>query len=84
MPMTNTMPAARRGPPVFVLAGLKLTRGLVGNICWFAADIDNDRVLVRGGLLQCRELAVEQGNGHEVLVSCGQAPVDQVVRSFFR
>ena len=60
---------------------LELTHDLVGNVGWFAADIDNDRVLVRCGLLQCREPAVERGYGHEVLVPCNHALVDQFARS---
>jgi hypothetical protein len=43
---------------------------------------DEDRVLVRRGLLQCCKLAVEQRNRHEVLVPCDHTPADKLVRSF--
>ena len=44
-----------------------------------ATDIDSDRMLVRRWFLQCRKLAIEQGQRHEVLVPRRHAPVDEVV-----
>src|SRR5207237_3878362 len=61
---------------------LELTHDLVDDLGRFATDIDYDRALVWRGLLQCRELAVEQGDGHEVLVPRGHAPANQIARSF--
>ena len=60
---------------------LELTHDLVGDLDRLTSDIDDDRVFVRRGLFQCRELAVEQGNRHEVFVPRGHALVDQIARS---
>ena len=61
------------------VAFLQLTDDLAHNLDRLAADIDGDRVLVRRRLLKSRELAIEQGCGHEVLVPCGQSPADEIV-----
>jgi hypothetical protein len=60
---------------------LELTHDLVGDLDRLTSDIDDDRVFVRRGLFQCRELAVEQGNRHEVFVPRRHALVDQIARS---
>ena len=63
------------------MPSLELTHDFVSDVGRFSADLDNDRVLVRRGLLQCRKLAVEQGNRHEVLVPGDHALVDKLTRS---
>src|SRR5580704_16353179 len=77
----------RRSRCRFIMAGavlplLELMHDLGDDLGWPAAGIDDDRMLVRRRLLQCRKLAVEQGHRHEVLVPRGHAPADEVVRSF--
>ena len=61
-----------------MLPDLEPANDLMGDVGRLAADIGNDRVLVRRRLLQGRELAVEQGDRHEVLVPCDHALVDQL------
>ena len=46
-----------------------------------AGDIDHDRPLVGAGLLQGRELAVEQAERHEVLVPRRHPLMDQLART---
>ncbi len=57
---------------------LQLAHDLAGDLRRSAADINGDGVLVGRRFLQARELAVEQANGHEVLVPRGHAPADKV------
>lgn len=51
--------AGGAGPSVSYSLFLELTNNIVGDLGRFAADIDDDRVLVRRGFLQSRKLAVE-------------------------
>src|SRR5438477_12454830 len=74
--------ARRRGPVGLTVAALELTYYLMGGIGRFGFNADDNRVLVRCGLFQCRELAVEQGLWHEVPVPCDHALVDKLARSF--
>jgi hypothetical protein len=50
---------------------LQVTDDLGHNLERLAADIDGDRMLIRCRRLQDRELAIEQGDRHEVLVPRG-------------
>ena len=53
------------------VAFLQVTDDLGHNLERLAADIDGDRMLIRCRLLQGGELAIEEGDRHEVLVPRG-------------
>ena len=69
-------------PTSAAFSRFKLTYDFGDDLGRSATHIDRDRMLIWGGFLQRRKLAVEQIDRHEVPVPSCDAPVDEVVRTF--